>query len=40
MFKQESSVRRVLPAVADTLYGLEMVKSPVFMSLRDACFLS
>ena len=40
MFKQESSVRRVLPAVADTLYGLEMVKSPVFMSLRDAWFLS
>ena len=40
MFKQESSVRRVLPAVADTLYGLEMVKSPVFLSLRDAWFLS
>ena len=40
MFKQESSVRRVLPAVADTLYGLEMAKSPVFMSLRDAWFLS
>ena len=40
MFKQESSVRRVLPAVADTLYGLEMMKSPVFMSLRDAWFLS
>ena len=36
MLKQESSVRSVSPAVADTLYRLEMVKYPILMRLRDA----